>query len=132
MEQCETQLHDVKKLKPVALKLKTSRLEELEDFFKLTENRENQENGNVNYNDNVNENDCDLSDIDLQDKYEEDDYMVDEDFDSDKEMTKDTSDDEPNEFITNDITNDIDDDSLACDPDTKPTDSDDDFFADYE
>jgi len=37
MEQSETQLHDVKKLNPVSLKLKSSRLEELEEFFKLSE-----------------------------------------------------------------------------------------------
>lgn len=37
MEQSETQLHDVKKLNPVSLKLKFSRLEELEEFFKLSE-----------------------------------------------------------------------------------------------
>jgi ABC-type Zn2+ transport system substrate-binding protein/surface adhesin len=40
MEQSETQLHDVKKLNPVSLKLKPSRLEELEEFYKLTERRE--------------------------------------------------------------------------------------------
>lgn len=37
MEKFETQLHDVKKLAPFTLKLKTSRLEELEEFFKMTE-----------------------------------------------------------------------------------------------
>lgn len=39
MEESETQLHDIKKLAPVALKLKSSRLNELEEYFKMTEDR---------------------------------------------------------------------------------------------
>lgn len=41
MEEFETRLHDVKKIKPAKLRLKLSRLEELEDFFRLTEERMN-------------------------------------------------------------------------------------------
>ena len=43
MERTETQLHDIKKIQPVPIKLKVSRLEELEEFFKLTENSKRRE-----------------------------------------------------------------------------------------
>ena len=40
MEEFEThRLHDVKKIQPIQLRLKRSRLEELEEFFRLTDER---------------------------------------------------------------------------------------------